>query len=105
MKREAPSYPDDLFPNLAKALKQTDLEFISRLKFSNWEEYIVRIEAPTLVIYADEELGGIVTHDSARKAATLNSRVTLAHIPGAGHSIRRQQFDQYITAVRNFLTQ
>ena len=30
-------------------------------------------------------------------------QLQIAHIPGAGHSIRREQFDGYIAAVRSFL--
>jgi hypothetical protein len=30
-------------------------------------------------------------------------QLQIAHIPGAGHSIRREQFDRYIAVVRSFL--
>jgi N-formylmaleamate deformylase len=104
-KRMSPKWHDDEFPSWAMALKQVDFEFISRLNFANWEEPIRRIKAPTLVIYADVELRGIVTHASAKKAVGINPRVTLAHIPGAGHNIRREKFDQYVTVVSDFLNQ
>jgi hypothetical protein len=30
-------------------------------------------------------------------------QLQIAHIPGAGHSIRREQFDRYIAVIRSFL--
>jgi len=30
-------------------------------------------------------------------------QLQIAHIPGAGHSIRRERFDRYIEVIRSFL--
>jgi pimeloyl-ACP methyl ester carboxylesterase len=35
----------------------------------------------------------------------LVPQLQIAHIPGAGHNIRREQFTPYIEAVRTFLAQ
>ena len=57
------------------------------------------------MIRADNELGSIVTPDNAAEAARLNPHVQVVHIPGAGHNVRRDQFDAFIAAVRTFRAQ
>jgi hypothetical protein len=34
----------------------------------------------------------------------MNSRIQVAHFDGAGHNIRRERFDGFISAVSAFLT-
>ena len=43
---------------------------------------------------------------SPERAAAMQrqlSQMEIAHIPGAGHNIRREQFDRFIEVVRSFL--
>lgn len=68
-----------------------------------WQEVVRGIACPTLMITADPALGAIVTPDVAREAAELNERLQFAHIAGAGHNIRRERFEAYVEAVREFL--
>ncbi len=68
-----------------------------------WREAFAAVRCPLLLIRADNELGSIVTPESAAEAARLNPRVQVIHIPGAGHNVRREQFAPFITAVRAFL--
>jgi len=68
-----------------------------------WTTYVADIVCPTLLIRGAAELGGIITDELAREAVRLNPRIQAAHIAGAGHSIRREQFDAYVAAVRQFL--
>jgi hypothetical protein len=48
-------------------------------------------------------MGGIVTEGDAAVLQTLVPTARLAHIPRAGHAVRRDQFDRYIDVVRAFL--
>jgi UDP-N-acetylglucosamine 3-dehydrogenase len=68
-----------------------------------WREVAVEIKAPTLLITADTEKGAIVTPELAEAAQELNAKIGVAHITGAGHSIRREDFAAYMNAVRDFL--
>lgn len=68
-----------------------------------WRETVARITCPTLLITADPERGGIVTPEIAGEAATLWRTGRIATIPDAGHSIRRDQYEPFRTAVTDFL--
>jgi N-formylmaleamate deformylase len=70
-----------------------------------WQETVCRIPCPILLITGDPERGAIVTPEVAEEAATLWQGGRVAHIPGTGHNIRREQFDRYIEVVREFLAE
>jgi pimeloyl-ACP methyl ester carboxylesterase len=78
------------------------LEFILEHE-STWAQQVAKFQSPVLLIYGDKELGGIVGPDVAAEAKRINDLVTPVQIPGAGHSIRREQFDDFVSAVREFL--
>ena len=59
---------------------------------------------PALLITADLGRGAIVRPEmAAADAQQQMPQLQVAHIPGAGHSVRREQFGAYIAAVRSFL--
>jgi pimeloyl-ACP methyl ester carboxylesterase len=70
-----------------------------------WREVVRRIACPALLITADVAEGAIVTPEVAAEAVKLMPKGRVVHIPGAGHNIRREQFEAYMTAVREFLTE
>jgi N-formylmaleamate deformylase len=69
----------------------------------DWASLLPRITCPTLLITADPDLGGIVTGESAAALKGIVPHLEIGHVPGAGHNIRRDRFEQYIEAVRSFL--
>jgi len=69
----------------------------------SFRELVIKIQCPVLLITADPERGALVTPEVAAEAASLWREGRVVHIPGAGHSIRREQFAPYIEAVRAFL--
>ena len=69
----------------------------------DWPATVKKITCPTLLITADPEQGAIVTAEAAAALQTLVPQVQIAHIPDAGHSIRREQFDRYMAVVQEFL--
>ncbi len=71
----------------------------------DWETTVRRITCPALLITADPERGAIVTEEGARALGALVPQLRTVHIPGAGHSIRREQFTRYMEAVRAFLAE
>lgn len=68
-----------------------------------WQDVVPQISCPTLLITGDPDVGALVTPDTARDVAEENSHIQVAHIPDAGHNIRRDQFTAFITAVTRFL--
>ena len=69
----------------------------------DWPTTVRRVTCPALLITADPERGAIVTPEGAAALQALMPQLRVAHIPEAGHSIRREQFDRYIDVVRTFL--
>jgi N-formylmaleamate deformylase len=69
----------------------------------DWQEILRRITCPALLITADPALEAIVSEKDAAVMKTLVPQLSVAHIPEAGHSIRREQFARYIDVVRTFL--
>lgn len=68
-----------------------------------WSELLPRITCPALLITADLDRGAIVRPDIAAAMQRQMPQLQVAHIPGAGHNIRREQFDRFVTVVRAFL--
>lgn len=69
----------------------------------DWRELLPRIACPVLLITADPERGAIVTPEIAAEAQRLLPGLQVVRVRGAGHSVRREQFDAYLRAVRAFL--
>jgi pimeloyl-ACP methyl ester carboxylesterase len=61
------------------------------------------ITCPTLLITADTDKSALVTPEVAQEVKRLIPDLRIEHIAGAGHSIRREQFEPYITAITKFL--
>jgi pimeloyl-ACP methyl ester carboxylesterase len=57
-----------------------------------------------LLVISDPELGGIVTPDMAQEASRLLPSLRVVRLSGAGHNIRREQFEPFVRDVRDFLT-
>jgi N-formylmaleamate deformylase len=69
----------------------------------SYADMVPKITCPALLITSD---GGIVSEDTARHAVSLSKAGTplqWVKINGAGHNIRREQFDTYCRAVNSFL--
>ncbi len=71
----------------------------------DWPALVRGITCPALLITADPARGAIVTEADAAALQALVPQLRVAHIAGAGHSIRRDQFDRYMQVVRDFLAE
>ncbi|MGB8646685.1 MAG: alpha/beta hydrolase [Anaerolineae bacterium] len=69
----------------------------------DWPALLRRITCPALLITADLAQGAVVTAASAAALQSLIPQLEIAHIPAAGHSIRRDQLDRYLQVIRVFL--
>ncbi len=68
-----------------------------------WRTVVPLIDCPTLLALGDSAAGGIITPELAAEASTLNSLIASAHIAGAGHGIRYDQFEPFMEVVMAFL--
>ncbi len=91
----------------AQAKLQVSLNVIDYVRIASlhWTEYVAKIDCPVLLLIGDVALGAIVSSKVAHEVSALNANVRVAHIAGAGHSIRREQLAPYVQAVRDFLAQ
>ena len=71
----------------------------------DWPAVLARITCPVLLTSADPALGGLVTEDAASALRAHVPHLRVAHVPGAGHNIRREQFDRFLEVVRSFLAE
>ncbi|MDP5053375.1 MAG: alpha/beta hydrolase [Congregibacter sp.] len=95
-------HEEDL-PDWVLSKQQVSDSAMDGLELGRWSETVTAIQCPALLIYADGEGDGIVTHDIAKAVVQANDKFEMQHIEGAGHNTRREQFDAYIDAVKSFL--
>jgi N-formylmaleamate deformylase len=102
-----PTWSREEFDDWSKAKQQVSplvVNFIGKDAVA-WVDYISRIQCPALLVTGDTALSSIVSPEVAAEAAGLNPLLRVKHIAGAGHNIRREQFDAYLAAVQEFLAQ
>lgn len=64
---------------------------------------LAAIQSPILLVYGDLDQGGMVVPADAHRLASTLPRARIAHIPGAGHTLHRDQSDAFLTMVLPFL--
>ena len=104
---ESPMWDPIEFDAWAESKLQTSpqvVEYITAAR-TPWRELVRRIACPTLLIYADADRGGLVTPAVAEEVRRLLPNGRVVHISGAGHNIRREQFESYLAAVTAFLAE
>ena len=101
-KAQSPTWHDDEFPAWTASKQQVDQEAMPDYR-RPWPVTLANIFAPTLLIYGQPGHGGIVTPDLAAEAQRINPNIQSVEIPKAGHNTRRENFADYLAAVRAFL--
>lgn len=69
----------------------------------DWETVLGSIRIPVLLMTADLDLGAILAEEAIAILKAWMPQMQVEHISGAGHSIRREQFERYMQVVRDFL--
>lgn len=91
----------------ATSKRQVFPEIVAYIRTQNqhdWRHTLQQIACPTLVLTGDSvNQSAIITPEVAEEIAQLLPNSTIIHVPNASHSIRRDQFDLYLDAVRMFL--
>lgn len=103
----SPTWGDEEFGPWAEAKMHVSPHFLDELASSSppqdWRELLPRVACPVLLVTADPERGGIITPEAAAEATRLLPALQVVRLSGAGHNIRREQFDGFVSAVRTFL--
>ncbi|MET0729502.1 MAG: alpha/beta hydrolase [Acidimicrobiales bacterium] len=69
---------------------------------SDWRADLKAMRCPALLICGEPDRFAIVAPEVAREAASLGADLRVLTLP-AGHSIRREALEEYLSAVRRFL--
>jgi N-formylmaleamate deformylase len=106
-RKDNPTWAEIELRPWAESKLQFDLNFlqIQRILQRSWKEVVPEIDCPTLVITADPKKGALVTPEMAKMIVEMNPRFRVVKIKGAGHSIRRENFKDYMQAVEDFLNE
>jgi N-formylmaleamate deformylase len=107
---EQPGWSEAELEPWAEAKQRFNLHVLSVFDQNNpasvdWPVVLRRVTCPALLITGDPERGAIVTNGSATALKSLLPHLQIAHVPGAGHNIRRDQFARYMDVIRAFLAE
>ena len=104
-RKRSPAWHADEFPDWAQAKLQVNPDVLGPNRLRAWDDLTPKLVCPALLVTGDPTLGAIVTPGLASKICTANPKVVHTHIPNTGHSIRRENFDAFLAAVRPFLAE
>jgi pimeloyl-ACP methyl ester carboxylesterase len=71
----------------------------------DWTAIVRQILCPALLITGDVAAGALVSEQAALLFQQHLPQTQIAHMAGAGHSIRRDRFEQYLQVVQPFLAE
>jgi N-formylmaleamate deformylase len=98
-----PTWHDDELAPWAVSKRQVSPDAMEQLNLGDWTPAVSQLQCPTLLVYTDGSLDGLVSDATATKVTGLNPHVRVARIEGAGHNLRREQFAAYVEAIERFL--
>ena len=107
-RKNNPTWPEAELAPWADSKLQFDMSFYTAMRSNDrtYRETASKISCPTLLISGDPVLGGIVTPEVASTAGGLWKDASRSHwlqIQGAGHNIRREQFQTFCDGLLAFL--
>jgi pimeloyl-ACP methyl ester carboxylesterase len=102
-----PLWSDAELQAWSMAKQQVHLQVLEYLDHApmDWRTLVSGFSCPALLITGEAALGVIISPTQAQEAQSLNPRLRVANIAGAGHSIRRDGFEPYVEVVRAFLSE
>ena len=104
---ESPHWSDAELEPWANSKLRFSLNFFNHLGDPDldWPALLRQVKCPALLITGDPAAGALVTPQAALALKEQVPQLEIAHIAGAGHSIRRDQFERYLQVLRPFLAE
>lgn len=101
----SPTWPDAEWEPWAQSKQQYHLKPFGEdsIDAATANRIVAKITCPTLLITADPALGAIYPPQAVEAWVASLPDGQHVNIPNAGHNIRREQPEVYVTAVRDFL--
>jgi pimeloyl-ACP methyl ester carboxylesterase len=105
-RERSPTWDEVEWSSWADAKQQMSTNILGRMTIARkpWPEIAGALARPTLLLTADPEQA-IVTPEIAEQAQAMNENIQWVRITGAGHNIRREQFEAFVQAFTDFLAQ
>lgn len=104
-KFQHPKWDDSEFDAWARAKRQVNPEIIARYAFPGWQDLVAGIAVPSLLIRGEPGSDSAVSERHAGELLALNANFKETVVSGAGHNVRRENFEEYVTVLRRFLNQ
>ena len=103
--QDHPHWDTEEFPAFAQAKLQVSPHVTKFLLEPNkpWWEIIPSLECPVMLLTGDKENEVAISPVMAQEVSTLNPNIQIRRLTGAGHNVRRDQFEEYVRLVRDFL--
>ena len=104
-KKESPNWEEAILVEWAQAKLDLDpkiFDFYPRNR-PTWRDLAKSIQVPTLIVTGDNDLGAIVTPKLGVEAIQILHKSEFGHISAAGHCVRYEQYQPYLTMVNLFL--
>lgn len=107
-RKSNPTWPEAELVPWAESKLQFDRSFYTAMRANDatHQDIVSKINCPLLLITGDPALGGIVTPEVAENVCRIRSNrdhSRWVRIEGAGHNIRREQFQAFRDALFDFL--
>lgn len=104
---QSPAWSEEELEPWADAKLRFSFRVLGRGKSApvDWPAVMRQIRCSALLITADPDKGALVTSEAAAALQALLPQVRVAHIPDAGHSVRRERFARYMEVVSAFLAE
>jgi N-formylmaleamate deformylase len=101
---EAPTWDESELRPWAESKHAVSLNVLELVNHPRlvWRDTVPAIQCPFLLITAEVERGAIISPDVAAEVGKM-PQAQVVHISGAGHNIRREQYDHYMAVVTAFL--
>lgn len=104
---QTPHWSDAELEPWADSKLRFNLNVIDRLSdpHQDWSALVLQVKCPVLLITGNPAEGSLVSQRSASLLQESVPQLHVAHLAGAGHSIRRDRFEPYLQAVLPFLAE
>ncbi len=105
VRQDNPFWVAEEFPVFAQAKLQVSpaVTQFNLAPAKPWWEIVPALLCPVLLLTGDTARGAAITPEMAQEISSLNPRVQVVRLAGAGHNVRREQFDDYVRHMREFL--
>ena len=105
-RESCPTWDAEEFPAWVQAKQQVSPDVAATLVSlrDDWQHMASEIQCPTLLITGNPDKDVVVSPTVVAQAQAINPLIQHTQLASAGHNIRRESFQPYLAAVRQFLS-